>query len=276
MYKIIVDSSADMTPEIKKKLAPTIIPYKLYIGEREYVDAEGFDADGFVRDFTASKHAPKSACPAPAEYLEALVGADEYFIVCLSGKLSGAHNSALIAKRMFEEEGRHGRVEVIDSKSAASGETLVVSTIHELKERGFGFDETVAEIRKFVDNMGTYFVLESFSNLIKNGRMPMWKGFLATTLQITPIMTSDNGNIKVLEKIRNIEKVYRRLIEILKENLEKTKKASVYISYVTTSQRALQIKQELENAYKQVEVFVSKCAGLSSMYADKNGIVISL
>ncbi len=276
MYKIIVDSSADMSPEIKAKLDPVIIPYKMYLGEKEYIDLEGFDADGFVRDFSESKHAPKSACPAPAEYLEALVGADEYYIVCLSSKLSGAHNSALLAQKLFEEEGRTGRVAVIDSKSAASGETLVVAKIREFKEAGMSFDEVVTEITKFTDNMCTYFVLESFNNLIKNGRMPKWKGLLAATLQIVPIMSSDNGDIKVLEKIRNIEKVYRRLIEILKENIEKTKKVSVYVSYVTASKRAMQIKHEIENAYKQVEVFVSKCAGLSSMYADKNGIVISL
>lgn len=274
MYKIIVDSCADMTEEMKAFYKPVFVPFKMTLDGREYVDDENLDVEGFVKDFTDSKNAPKSACPSPAEYLNALEGADEYYIICLSKKLSGSHNSAMVAKQMFEEEKRPGRVAVIDSKSAACGETLLVTKLYELKEQGKSFDETVKELNKFVDNMTTLFVLESFANLIKNGRIPKWKGIVAATLHIIPIMGADNGEIKVVEKLRNIEKVYKRLIELIKEGLEASKHSVVCVSYVTSSERAEQIRDNIEKEGK-AKVFLSKTAGLSSMYADKNGIIVS-
>lgn len=275
MYKIIVDSSADMTTDMKEKYQPVYVPFRMLLDDREYVDDSNLDVDGFVTDFTNSKNAPKSSCPSPADYLAAMEGADEYYIVCLSKKLSGAHNSAMLAKKMFEDEKRPGKVAVIDSKSASCGETLLAAKIHELKEEGKSFDAVVKEVTKLADHMKTYFVLESFANLIKNGRIPKWKGIVAATLHIIPIMGADDGDIKVVEKLRNLEKVYRRLIEILREGIKASKRKMVFISYVTSDARARQIKDDIEKEDESVQVFVSKTAGLSSMYADKNGIIIS-
>lgn len=275
MFKIIVDSCADMTAEMREKYQPVFVPFKMHLDDKEYVDDLNLDVDGFIEAFSNSKHAPKSSCPSPAEYLDALEGADEYYIVCLSRKLSGSHNSALVAKNMFESEKRSGKVAIFDSKSAACGETLLVAKIHELKEQGKTFAEVVKEITKLIENMKTYFVLESFANLIKNGRLPKWKGILAKTLQIIPIMGAEDGDIKVVEKLRHLEKVYLRLIEIIKQGLISSKRKLVCISYVTDINRAAQIKQDIENHCKEVVVLISKTAGLSSMYADKNGIIIS-
>ncbi|MDO4753501.1 MAG: DegV family protein, partial [Bacillota bacterium] len=268
MYKIIVDSCADMTAEMREKYNPVLIPFRMLLEDKEFVDDLSLDVDGFIDEFTRSKSAPKSSCPSPADYLHALEGADEYYIICLSKKLSGTHNSAMVAKNMFESEKRPGKVVVIDSKSAACGETLLVAKIHEMKLQGKAFDTVVKEITKFVESMKTFFVLESFSNLIKNGRMPKWKGILAATLQIIPIMHAEDGDIKVFEKLRNIERVYNRFVEVIRQGLIASKRKLVCISYVTDNSRAIQIKKDLEHHCENVEVLISKTAGLSSMSAD--------
>lgn len=275
MYKIIVDSCADMTAEMKELYKPVFIPFRMLLEDKEFVDDAELDVDAFIEEFTKSKSAPKSACPSPADYLDALHDADEYFIVCLSKKLSGSHNSAMVAKNMFESEKRHGKVVVIDSKSAACGETLLVAKIHELKEKGMSFEAVVDEVNQLVEEMKTFFVLESFANLIKNGRMPKWKGILAATLQIIPIMCAEDGDIKVFEKLRNIERVYTRFIEVIRQGLESSKRKLVCVSYVTDKIRAVRIKEEIERLCEDVQVLISKAAGLSSMYADKNGIIVS-
>lgn len=275
MYKIIVDSCADMNAEMKEKYNPQFIPFRMLLEDKEFVDDANLDVDGFIDEFTNSKNAPKSSCPSPADYLDAMEGADEYFIVCLSKKLSGSHNSAMVAKSMFETEKRPGKVAVIDSKSAACGETLLVTKIYELKEQGKTFEAVVKEVNKFVDSMKTYFVLESFANLMKNGRVPKWKGILAATLQIIPIMCAEDGDIKVFEKLRNIERVYNRFIEVIRQGLIASKRKLVCISYVTDKFRAVQIREDIEKTCTDVKVLISKTGGLSSMYADKNGIIVS-
>ncbi len=275
MYKVIVDSSADMNPDMKKKYPVQHIPFRMFVGDKEYVDNENMDVDGFVRDFTAYHDAPTSACPSPSEFLNALDGADEYYIVTISSHLSGTHNSALVAEKMYQEDGGEAKVVVIDSKSAGSGESLVVIKIHELKQQGLSFEEVCVEIKNFVDNMKTYFVCETFTNFIKNGRIPRWKGLIASKLGVVPIMGSDDGQIIVVEKIRSLKKVYRRLLEIVTSDVRNSDKNMVAISHVSNDERANQITEELGKLGQIKDIFVSKCAGLSSMYADKNGIIIT-
>ncbi len=274
MYKIIVDSSADMNEELREKYPATHIPFRLFVDEKEYIDNDEMDVDGFVNDFTEYHDAPKSACPSPIEFYDALEGAEEYYIVTISGALSGTYNSALVAEKMFHDEGRSGKLAVFDSKSAGSGETLVVAKIHELKRQGLSFEEVTAEINKFIDNMKTYFVCETLTNFIKNGRLPKWKGMIAGALGIVPIMGSNDGEVIVVEKIRTLKKVYKRLCEIINEDLMGSGKDMITISHVSNVERVNKIVDEL-NLDGIKNVFVSKCAGLSSMYADKNGIIIT-
>lgn len=274
MYKIIVDSSADMNDELKAMYKAAVVPFKMYVDDKEYVDTPDFDADAFVEEFSRSKTAPRSACPSPAEFLAELHGADEYYIVTLSAKYSGSYNSALVAKQMYEEEHGRANIAIIDSMSATSGETCVVDKIYELKEKGLPFIKVVKQVEKFVETMNSFIVLRSYSNLIKNGRLPRWKGFIASALGIVPITTAKNGEIVEFEVLRTAKKVYQRLIEVVIERIKQQKKNKVFISYVTSPEKAVVVKAELEKAFDDIEVHISKCTGLSSMYADKNGLVV--
>lgn len=275
MYKVIVDSSADMTEELKRRYPVTFVPFKLYVDETEYVDNDQMDVDGFIADFSKNHKPPRSAAPSPHDFLEKLEGADEYYIVTITGKLSATHNSALLAKEMFETEKRPGRVAVIDSKSAACGETLLCTRIHELKEQGKSFAEVVKDVTKFAAGMKTYFITESLSNLIKNGRISKWKGLLATTLGIVPIMGAEDGEIKPVEKVRNLNKAYDKLVSIIAGDLGQNKKDKVVISHVSNIERAQWLCDELLKIDSVKEVLINKCAGLSSMYADKKGVIVS-
>jgi DegV family protein with EDD domain len=124
--------------------------------------------------------------------------------------------------------------------------------------------------------MSVMFISESLDNLIKNGRISKWKGLIASTLNILPIMGSDeNGEIKLVEKVRNSNKAYVRLIEIMQDEIVKNGKKIVAITHVGNWERANQIKEEISKISHVDEIINLKCAGLSSLYADKKGIIVA-
>ena len=89
-----------------------------------------------------------------------------------SSHLSGSYNSAVLGKRLFEEEnGQEKRIAVIDSESASAGELNIALRIQELCGQGLSFDEVVEQAEEYRDHLGTYFVLESLDYLRKNGRL---------------------------------------------------------------------------------------------------------
>jgi DegV family protein with EDD domain len=159
---------------------------------------------------------------------------------------------------------------------AAAGETLVARMIHEFKHQGLQKEDLVKSVTNYIANMKVMFISESLDNLIKNGRISKWKGLIATKLRIFPIMGADeHGEIKLIEKVRNSNKAYNRLIEIMQEELIRTGKKIVAVTHVGNPERADEIESAMKTLPEVNEVINLKCAGLSSLYADKRGIIVA-
>ena len=98
---------------------------------------------------------------------------------------------------MYEEEhpddGR--KIYVFSSDTASAGQLNFCLTIKELKEAGKSFDEVVTLVNEKIQTMKTYFVIESLDTLRKNGRLSAVKSFLASALNIKPIMSANGGVI---------------------------------------------------------------------------------
>lgn len=278
MYKVIADSSADLDHVFLERFPTTLVPFKLYLDGKEYVDDGHLDVDAFVQAMGQSRSTPKSACPSPSDFLEQFNGeADELYVVTISSKLSGTYNSATLAKSLYEADHPGEKfIHIFDSLGAAAGETLLVRKLHDLLEQGIRREALVATVEAFISEMRVLFISESLTNLIKNGRISVWKGLLAQTLHILPIMGSDgHGEIKLIEKVRNTNKAYRRLVEIVQQELIKGGKKLVTITHVGNMERVNQLMSEILKIDTVEEVIQTKCAGLSSLYADNRGIVLA-
>lgn len=278
MYKVVGDSSTEVDQSFLDLYPTTIVPFKLYLDGVEYVDDRNLDVDQFVETMKKSQDLPKSACPSPNDFLEQFEGEeDEIYIVTISSKLSGTYNSAMVAKQLYESENPGKKfIHIFDSLGAAAGETLVTRMIHEFKRQNLVREELVTEMTRFISDMSVLFISESLDNLIKNGRISKWKGLIASTLNILPIMGSDeNGEIKLVEKVRNSNKAYNRMIEIMQDEIVKKGKKIVAVTHVGNLERANQIKEEISKIPSVEEIINLKCAGLSSLYADKKGIIVA-
>lgn len=278
MYKIVGDSSTEVNDAFLKEYPVHIVPFKLSLDGVEYVDDASLDVDDFVEKMKASSVLPKSACPSPSDFLLHFEDAtEEVYVVTISSKLSGTYNSAIMAQKLYESDNSNPKkIHIFDSLGAAAGQTLVAKKIHDLKKSGSTFEEVVNEVTAFTRSMQVYFISESLDNLIKNGRISKWKGMIATTLKIHPIMGSDgNGEIKLFEKIRSANKAYDRLIEMIKEGMIADSKSTIAITHVGNPSRADQIENALKSVSTIENVLNIKCAGLSSLYADAKGIIVA-
>lgn len=279
MYKVIADSSNEIDQAFLNRYPVDIVPFKLYIDGVEYVDDESLNVDQFVDDMVKASTLPKSACPSPNDFMAHFEGeADEIYVVAISSNLSGTYNSAMLAKSIYESENPGKKfIHVFDSLGAAATETLVTRKIHEVKKQNIEPQELVRIVERYIDETHVYFISESLDNLIKNGRISKWKGIIASTLKILPIMGADErGEIKLCEKVRTSNKAYQRLIEILQEEIVKNGKKIVAVTHVGNFERANQIVETLNKTPGVEEIFNLKCAGLSSLYADNNGVIVAL
>src|SRR6056297_2236174 len=113
MSNIIADSSLDINESLES-LGVQFVPFKLYLGEKEYVDDESLNQINFINDMVDYSGVGKSACPSPNDFLEKFEEKKDNFVVTISEKLSGTYNSAILAKNLFEENHKDGFVHIFN------------------------------------------------------------------------------------------------------------------------------------------------------------------
>lgn len=284
LYKIIGDSCSDFTPEMWESPAFASVPLVLELGTYSVVDDKSFRQREFLDRVAASPVGPKTACPSPEAYQRAIEesNAEEVYIVTLSEHLSGSYQSAVVGLQLFEEAhpDRMGKkIHVFGSDSASAGQCNLCLEIRERKENGESFEELVQNVTEKIHRMQTYFVLESLETLRKNGRLSAVKSFLASALNIKPVMGAMNGIIVQLDRQRGMNKALRRMAELAVERAggaEATKALRVVITHVDAPERAEFVKQELLRIATFRELIVTNAQGVATVYANDQGIVIAL
>ncbi len=276
-YKIVADSSCDLNPELAEKLQVHRVPLTLYVGDQELRDDENLQISELLRLMRESPEAPRTACPSPHDFLQAYQGDERsVFVVTISSKLSATFDSAVLAKKMLLESGSDKFIHVFDSHSASIGETLISRKIFELAKQNYHELEIVEKVTQYIQEMKTFFLLESLDHLVKAGRVSKVIGKLASVLSVRLIMGStEEGTIRLVEKARGAQKAFRRFVEVIGEQGERLEEKVLGIAHCNARERAEEFKREVLKRFNFKDIIIVEMSGLSSVYADEGGIVIA-
>lgn len=275
-YKVVVDSCGELTDKMKQDEHFESVALELQVDDYHITDDETFDQLDFLKKVKESKNCPKSSCPSPERYMKAFgEEADNIYAVTLSSKLSGSYNSAELAKNLYQEEHPNKNVYIFDSKSASIGETLIAMKVQELEEAKHTFDEIIVKTEQYIDDMHTFFVLETLDTLRKNGRLSNLKAFVAGALNIKPVMGSTpEGSICQLDQARGMGKALERMIKEMLTVTTNCENKVLAISHCNCPERANTVKAKVEQLAKFKDIIVVNTAGVSSMYANDGGIIM--
>lgn len=275
-YKIIVDSCGELTEEMKASGLYATASLSMEVDGVTFPDDETFDQVDFLRRVAASPSCPKSSCPSPEKYMELYAcGAERVYVVTLSAELSGSYNSAELGKKLFEEEKGNVQIHVFNSKSASVGETLIALKIRECEEKGMSFKEVVSCTEAYIESQNTYFVLENLDTLRKNGRLTGLKSFVASALNIKPVMGSTpQGTICQLGQARGIKKALKKMADHIVADVENAEEKILAISHCNCRERAEEVRKMLLNQLRVKNCFIVDTAGISTMYANDGGIIV--
>jgi DegV family protein with EDD domain len=273
--KIVADSSCELSEDIKKDMNIEIVPLNLMLEDKHFIDDENLDIKDYIRQMNACKTAPKTSAPSPHDFMKSYEGNESVFVVTLSSKLSGTYNSALVAKKMFLKEVTDKFIHVFDSLSASIGETLICLKINELAKSGNNEIEIVDKVTEYINEMKTFFLLESLEHLAKAGRLNPIVAKVASMFSIKPIMGSnDDGTIRLVEKVRGYKRAFKRMVDVIGEEGTKLEEKVLGIAHCNCPDRALKFKKEVLKKYKFKDIVIVETAGLSSTYADDGGLIV--
>ena len=212
--KIVVDSTVDLTPEVKAQVKTVAL--SVLFGEQEYKDGVTIDPVKFYEMLTSSELLPTTSQPTPMAfedaYRELVEAGHEVVCITISSTLSGTYQSATIAADEFD-----GKVFVVDSRSAAIGAGLLVEWALKLAEEGKNGQEILEALIEKRKEIRLFAMVDTLEYLKKGGRLSSTVAFVGGVLNLKPIITLEEGEIKVAGKARGQKAAFSTLTKICQE-----------------------------------------------------------
>ncbi len=276
-WNIISDSSCNLMPFEDEKLEVRYdaIPFIIRTGEREFVDDLEMDTIEMLDVMAKAKGPSHTACPSPQSFYDAFKKEDGNIIcITISSELSGSYNSACIARNMLLEEEPDRNVAIINSRAAGSSQNAMVMEAVECIRKGMTFEEVVHRLMHMVSEMPIIFVLCSFNNLVKNGRMSAIAGFIAGRLGFWGIgIGSPQGTIEIKGKTRGTKKALASIIADMAER--GVPKHKVYIDHCDNLEMANALRDAIVKTWGIEDIVISPTRGLCSFYAERHGLIVT-
>ena len=274
-WMIVSDSSCEIR-ELKNP-APgvqfALVPFKIRVGEREYVDLATLNTQQMLQAMTDYNGASTTACPSPEEWAEYFLQADNVFALTISSNLSGSYNAAQLAAEEYQQENPGKRVFVLDSLSTGPEQRLLAEHLRDLLAEGKEFDEVCEEMLRYHKHTHLLFSLESLANLARNGRVKPAVAAMARMLGIRVIgQASEAGELDVLCKTRGEHGALERIVLELKEHGYTN--GRLHISHCGNPAAAERLKHMVKAVFDGAKVDISECGGLCSYYAELGGLLV--
>jgi DegV family protein with EDD domain len=138
---LVTDSTCDLREVERSKYVTAVVPLHVTVGGISYLDRVDLDSERFYKLFRETGQLAQSSQPSVGEfanvYKSLLESYDQVVSIHISGRLSGAVNSASMAADAVDP----ARIRVVDSRKVSAGVGLVVQTAGEAIAAGLALDE---------------------------------------------------------------------------------------------------------------------------------------
>ncbi len=204
MIKILVDSSADCN--LQDGIVDAIVPISVNIDGKEYKSGVDLTSDRFYELLQQCKEFPRTSQPSPQAFIEIFEqikeSGDQLVYLCLSSRLSGTYQGALIAKEMVDCD----NIYIVDTLGATHIISMMASYARDLINKGFAAGEIADKCEDLKTKIKVYAGVDTLEYLYRGGRLSRASATVGEIAGIKPIVTISDGRVepvgKCLGKIR--------------------------------------------------------------------------
>ncbi|MCL2357060.1 MAG: DegV family protein [Defluviitaleaceae bacterium] len=255
MFQIISDGGCDFSTAETQAFNVQVVPFYISFDGNTHLK-EGIDItreEYFSRLASDKKLFPKTAQPSPQDYIDAytphLKAGRDILSVTISSKLSGSHNSAVLAANMLRDEFPQRRLVVLDSQSASIGQGLILKEIAKMKKAGFSLEKTADLAERVLKTTRVYFTLDSLEYLRRGGRVGPTTAFVGGILGLRPILHLEDGQVSHLDNVRGKKNAMRLISEALTHTLrDDAQNVNICIGHILKEDDAVIFKYDTETS----------------------------
>ncbi|MCF2620578.1 DegV family protein [Oscillibacter valericigenes] len=196
--RIIIDSTTDLTPEVKERVYT--VPLTVHFGQEEYIDGVTIDHKTFYEKLVESDVLPTTSQATPNDFIgefeKARQAGEAAVVITLASKFSGTYQSAVIAAADYEN------IYVVDGASAAMGTGILVELAFRLLDAGSSAEEIARALEEEKKKIVIVALVDTLEYLKRGGRVSKTAAFAGGVLNIKPVLSVTDGEIHLLGKAR--------------------------------------------------------------------------
>ena len=145
--------------------------------------------------------------------------------------------------------------------------------IQELACSGMDFTTVVSHVSRYINEMETYFVLETLDNLKKNGRLTKTQALVTSTLKIKLLMgATPEGEICKRGQALSVKQALSKMVSLMAAD-PKHAGRRLAITHCNCLERAFYLKELALKQCRFEQVVISDTGGIATVYANDGGVV---
>ena len=196
--RIIVDSTADLAPELKNRV--DVVPLTVHFDSEEYIDGVTITHEDFYNKLVESDVLPSTSQATPASFdkvfREVEAAGDSAVVITLASQLSGTCQSARIAAEDYDN------IYVVDSGSVTLGAGILAEYALRCADEGMDAARIADLLETKKEDICLIAMLDTLEYLKKGGRISAAVAFAGGLLNIKPVINVKDGVINMLGKAR--------------------------------------------------------------------------
>jgi DegV family protein with EDD domain len=250
---IVTDSTAYIPQEMLKRYPITVLPQVLIWGEETFRDGVDIQPVEFYTRLAKATVMPSTSQVTPVEFEKAFrsLNAQGYDVltVTISNLLSGTMASAIQAKAALDGQ----PIELVDSNTTAMAMGLQVLAAAKAAKQGASLAECKAIAEAAQPRSGVLITVETLEFLHRGGRIGGAQKFLATALNIKPIIEVVEGKLEGIEKVRTRRKALARLVQLVGERTGGKKPLQISVVHANSREDAESVLELAKSTYQVTE-----------------------
>jgi DegV family protein with EDD domain len=273
---ILTDSIADIPPDIMERYQIHVISMKILRGENEYLDRLTLTNEDFYRLLDDEGEYPGSSIPDPGRVDQAFSWLASHYdsIVAISvgRRLSGCWQVFENAAAKLRERGFP--VTVVDSRLNSAAQGLAVLSAARDAEAGMGHEEIAKRLYATIARARIFVSVATLRSMVRGGRVSALKGFVATVLNLKPIVTLDSEGRGIAYGASLSQLASLRKIVALTE--KKRGSISHYaVVHANAPEKAARLAADLERKLGQEPAYIVEISPVIALHAGRGAVAVA-
>ncbi|WKY48432.1 DegV family protein [Eubacteriaceae bacterium ES3] len=274
--RLLVDSMCDFSQEYLEHPLVDMVSLNVIIEGKTYRDKREINLEE-MNGFMEKGIVPTTSQVNPGdfyEYFEECAKKNESCLyLAFSSKLSGSCETANLVLKDIKNQYPDFECEVVDSRQSGGGVALIAEVLLELIDQNYGLDELVSAAEKLIDHTHFYFSIEDLNWLYLGGRVSRGTAVVGGFLKIHPIVSVEDGELKIIGKSRGNKKAQQLVLKKVSENISGYLGQKVGIAYNGVMKPVDEYREALiEMGIKRIEPVPIGCVLAAHLGVQGTGI----